>query len=459
MSEGTSNFVNLLAKIDIFAELDKITRKDIARYFKIDRYNEGQKLIESGQTADRFFIILSGTVELKVPDLIGRKQRKVALGEGAVLGEIGLLTNTPYNLDAVAEDKTVVFYLDREAFSELLKKHKSFATKMTRLMGTRMAHDGGINQVGRYTLTREIGEGNMAKVFEGYDPTLDRHVALKMLKYDLANDEDFLKRFDHEAKVIAKLNHPNIVNVYETVREYSTSFIVMERLWGKDLDQILKDNGPLSIAEARRILYEVICALEYAHSQGEKGIIHRDIKPANIFVDDDGQVTLTDFGVAKPPTDVVTTVLGTPKYLAPEIIKGEPFDGAVDIYSVGIMAFTILTGKPPFSAGSLTELLAMQVYEEHPDIRTYRPNIDDDLKNFIDSALIKDPKQRISDWDRIKELLKPGSGRELPRIGQDDIAFVTRIHNSSYQDTALIIKKLKQILEEEKLDHHIEMIK
>jgi CRP-like cAMP-binding protein len=459
VDDTTTNFVKLISSIDIFSDLDMVTRKDIAAQFKIQRFSPGDLLIESGKMADRFFIILSGSVELRSSDLIALDQRQVKLASGSVLGEIALLTKTPYQSNAEALEKTIAVYLDVEAFTKLLQKHKSFATAMTNLISNRMALDGGLNQVGRYTLTEKIGEGNMAKVFEGYDPMLERHVALKMLKYDLANDEDFLRRFDQEAKVIAKLNHPNIVNVYETVRQYSTSFIVMERLRGKDLNQILREQGPLSVEHTREVLYQVICALEYAHTLDGEGIIHRDIKPANIFIDDTWGVKLTDFGVAKPPTDVITTLMGTPKYLAPEIIRGEPFDGGADIYAVGIMAFTMLTGKPPFSANSLNELLAMQVYESHPDIKSYRKDVDEDLTHFIDSALIKERSERISDWATIKDLLKPGKNRQLPRTNRNQVAFVAHLQNSSNQQTEKIIKQLKEMLEQEGIEHKIEMLK
>lgn len=459
MTEATTNFEALLSSIDIFANLDKITRKDIAQFFKIDRFHEGEKLIESNTKAERFYIILQGSVELTIPRLIDNKIRKIHLSDGSVLGEVALLTNTLYTSDATALDKTVVFYLDRNDFSHLIKKHKSFADTMSDLVSKRMAHDGGINKVDRYTLTQKIGEGNMAIVFEGFDPKLERHVALKMLKYDLSHDQDFLQRFEHEAKIMAKLNHPNIVNVYETVSEYSTSFIVMERLRGRDLKQLLKEKVALNLHETREILYQVVCALEYAHSQGENGIIHRDIKPANIFIDDNGHVKLTDYGIAKPPMDVVTMVMGTPKYLAPEIIKGDPFDGRADIYSVGIMAFNMLTGAPPFSAKSLNELLTMQVYESPPDIKKYRPEIDSDLKFFIEHALVKNPEERIYDWDMIKDLLKPVAKRDLPRVDSEEIAFVTRMQNSSYQKTATIIKKLREFMDEEGIDHEIEILK
>lgn len=459
MNEITNKFEVTLSKIEIFSGLNEKTRQDIARYFKIERYQQGDKLIESGQIASRLFIIFSGNVELQMPNLLGHIKRQINLTDGSVLGEVALLTNTPYSSDAVALEKTIVFYLNRADFETLLEKHKAFADTMTEQMSKRMAHDGGINKVGRYTLIKKIGEGNMATVFEAYDPMLERHVAIKMLKYDLSHNQDFLNRFEYEARIIARLNHPNIVNVYESVNEYSTRFIVMELLTGKDLGQVLKQKGPFSIIEARKILHQLACALQYAHNQGEKGIIHRDIKPSNILIDEQGHVKLTDFGIAKPPMDEVTMILGSPKYLAPEIIRGQAFDGRADIYSMGILAFTLLTGTPPFSASSLTEMLNKQVNQEPPDIKKYRPEIDNDLKQFIEKALIKDPEDRISEWKIIKLLLKPGADRDLKPVGNDEIAFITRIHNNSYQNVALIINKLKKVLEENNIEHGIEILK
>ncbi|MCK5664878.1 MAG: protein kinase, partial [Thiotrichaceae bacterium] len=442
MNEITNKFELLLSNTDIFKGLDKQAIKDISRRFQIERFKEGEKLIESGQQATSLYVIFNGNVELQTPNLLGHIKRQINLTDGSTLGEVSLLTNVPFSSDAVAIEKTVVFSLPREEFDILLEKYKLFSDTITRQMSKRMAQDGGINKVGRYTLTKKIGEGNMATVFEAYDPMLERNVAIKMLKYDLSHNQDFLDRFEHEAKVIAKLNHPNIVNVYESISEYSTRFIVMERLTGKDLDQVLKDKGPLSILETRNIMHQLAGAMQYAHSQGEKGIIHRDIKPANVIVDDHGNVKLTDFGIAKPPKNEVTMVLGSPKYLAPEIILGNPFDGQADIYSMGIMTFTLLTGTPPFAAHTLNELLSKQVKESPPDIKKYRPEIDNDLKKFIDDSLIKDPKERISDWKIIKVLLRPGAKRDLSPVDNDEIAFVTRIHNNSYQNVAMIINKL-----------------
>jgi tRNA A-37 threonylcarbamoyl transferase component Bud32 len=459
MSKKPSQFEAMLEKVDVLKDLDHATRQQISKRLKIDRFNQGEKLIESGHKASKFFIISSGSVELLTPNQLGHIKREIILKGVSMLGELALLTETPYFSDAVALEKTIVFYLDKIDFEYLLDRHESFASKMSELITERMAYDGGINKVGRYMLTRQIGEGNMATVFEGYDPVLEREVALKMLKYDLSHNQDFLKRFKQEARVIAKLDHPNIVRVFESINEYSTEFIVMERLQGQDVDQLLKQKGPLSIGETKSILYQVACALEYAHAQGEGGIIHRDIKPSNIFVDDTGQVKLTDFGIAKPASEEVTTILGTPKYLSPEIIQGQAFDGRSDIYSLGIMAFSILTGAPPFVADNLSDLLFQQVNKIPPDIKKLRPEIDNDLRLFIEKSLIKDPQQRISDFSVIKALLKPAPGHGIKLDDSDQVAFVTRIPNGSYQQAAKIINQLRKILEQEGIEHSFEVLK
>jgi len=459
MSKKTSQFETMLEKVDVFKDLDLSTRQHISNRFKIDRFNPGEKLIESGHKATKFYIIASGSVELLIPNPLGHIKREIVLTGVSMLGEIALLTDTPYFSDAVALEKTIVFYLDKEDFDYLLDTHPSFANKMSELITERMAYDGGINKVGRYILNRQIGEGNMATVFEGYDPILEREVALKMLKYNLSHNQDFLKRFKEEARVIARLDHPNIVRVFESIGEYSTEFIVMERLQGQDVDQLLKEKGPLGITETRNILYQVACALEYAHAQGEQGIVHRDIKPSNIFIDNDGHVKLTDFGIAKPASEEVTTIIGTPKYQSPEIIQGQAFDGRSDIYSMGIMAFTMLTGAPPFDSANLAELLNQQVNQLPPDIKDLRPEIDNDLRLFIERSLIKDPQQRISDYEVIKALLKPVQGRDLKLESSDEIAFLTRLPNGSYQQTAKIINQLRKLLDEEGIQHSFEVLK
>ncbi len=459
MTNKSSQFEAMLDQVDAFRNLDPATRQQISSRFKIDRYQPGDKLIESGKKAHRFFIISSGKVELLIPNPLGDIKREIVIEGVSMLGEVALLTGTPYFSDAVALEKTIVFYLEKADFQDLLDHYPCFASKMSELITERMAHDGGINRVGCYVLSQKIGEGNMATVFEGYDSSLERDVALKMLKYDLSHNQDFLKRFKEEARVVAGLDHPNIVQVFESISEYSTEFIVMERLQGRDLEHLLKDNGPLSINETKNILYQVALALEYAHSQGPRGIVHRDIKPSNIFIDDQGLVKLTDFGIAKPASEEVTTILGTPKYLSPEIIQGKAFDGRADIYSLGILAFTLLTGAPPFESANLADLLYQQVNKIPPDIKKLRPEVDNDLRLFIEESLIKDPEKRLADFSVIKSLLKPAPGKGKKQEGSEEIAFITHVPGGSYQQVAKIINQLREILEQEGIEHSFEVLK
>jgi serine/threonine-protein kinase len=296
----------------------------------------------------------------------------------------------------------------------------------------------------------------MATVFNAWDAELEREVAIKMLKYRLAYDQDFLDRFEREAKTIASLNHPNIISVYEIIDAFSTRFIVMEKLPGRDLSAILAENGAFDPAQARPILAQVASALHYAHNHGDKGIVHRDIKPSNIVIDDYGNIKLTDFGIASPPRDQRLHIQGTPSYLAPEIIRGEKFDGRADIYAMGVMAFHMLTGKLPFSAVELSRLLKMQVEHQPPDIRQACPDIDSEFARFIESALRKDPDERISDWEEIRRILQLPNQLDL-MLDADELALLIRFRDADYQHSARLITAMQKLLRDEGIDHHIEM--
>ncbi len=167
-----------------------------------------------------------------------------------------------------------------------------------------------------------------------------------------------------------------------------------------DLSAVLKQKHRLSLAQTRRILTQVAAALEYAHNEG---IVHRDVKPSNIIINQFNHVKITDFGLAKPPDDKNENIEGSPHYLAPEIIQSLPVDGRADIYAMGIMAFHMLTGSPPFTAQSLDKILNMHVNQRSTDIHSYRNDIDQDMALFIERALEKDASKRINSWKHIKK--------------------------------------------------------
>jgi serine/threonine protein kinase len=207
--------------------------------------------------------------------------------------------------------------------------------------------------IGKYTITRKIGEGGMASVYEGIHEKLGTKVAIKILSPILARNPQLRQRFENEANFMASLNHSNITRVLDIEEQDETLAIVMELLEGEDLDDRVKRTGPLSNAEVKVIFTQVLNAFDYAHS---KGIVHRDIKPANIFIDKNNQVKILDFGIAKifgtgNEMTQTGTQMGTPVYMSPEQVKGEKsIDHRSDIYALGITLYFILTGKAPYES-------------------------------------------------------------------------------------------------------------
>ena len=456
MSIDTDEIALILSGVKILQDLDVEIIRDIARHTQVQKFEKGDMIVRSGEVGRRIYFIFEGKVEVQIPDIHGDIKSRILLKKGEVVGEISLLINSNYSADIEALTNTTAFYLDRDQFKELIERHPDFAEVMSQLMTSRMAQNGGINRVGKYELRGKLGEGNMATVFNAWDPELEREVAIKMLKYKLAYNDNFRDRFEREAKMIASLNHPNIVSVFEVIDEFSTRFIVMEKLHGQDLSVILKQKGAFGIAETREILSQVAGALQYAHNHGDKGIVHRDIKPSNIVIDAYGNIKLSDFGIASPPQNKEVNIEGTPSYLAPEVINGDMLDGRADIYAMGVMAFHMLTASFPFSASTLAKLLKMQVNQQPPDIRNFCPEIDEDLAGFIESALSKVPDDRISDWEEIRKILKPASLFKLA-LDPDELAVIIRFRDSSYQQSASCINAMQKLLQDEGINYKIEM--
>jgi len=248
---------------------------------------------------------------------------------------------------------------------------------------------------GRYELVREIGRGASATVFRAHDRLLDRDIAIKLVAPALANDPSFVDRFMREARLSASLNHPNIVSVHD-VGETSDHrpFLAMQLVEGASLDEVIKANAPLPLAEASRILAELGTALDYLHAQG---LIHRDVKPSNVLIEESGRLLLSDFGIAYARESARYTMtgmlLGTPRYMAPEqMLGGEPTP-QTDVYAMGVLAFEMLAGTPPFD-GTGTALMYKIVHELPPPLRSHAPSIPEGIEAVIDRALRKDPAER-----------------------------------------------------------------
>lgn len=210
----------------------------------------------------------------------------------------------------------------------------------------------------RYKLIRPIGGGGMARVYLARDLILQRNVAMKILRLEYSNDREFIERFRREAESTISLSHNHIVNLYDVGQEEDVYYIVMEYVEGMTLKQKIQQNGPVSVDEAVHIMNQLTSAIAHAH---ENGIIHRDIKPQNILVNQDGQVKITDFGIAMALSSTSLTqtnnVLGSVHYLSPEQARGGTATKKSDIYSLGIVLYELLTGQLPFRVSQLSPLL------------------------------------------------------------------------------------------------------
>ena len=250
----------------------------------------------------------------------------------------------------------------------------------------------------RYEIIKSIGEGGMANVYLAYDTILDRNVAIKVLRGDLANDEKFVRRFQREALSASSLSHPNIVAMYDVGEDNGLYYIVMEYVEGKTLKQLLKKRGSLTLSEAIDIMLQLTDGMAHAH---DSYIVHRDLKPQNIMIQDDGQIKITDFGIAMALNSTQLTqtnsVMGSVHYLPPEQAAGKGTTIKSDIYSMGIIFYELLTGELPFKGDSAVEIALKQMKEPLPDVHKLNNDIPQSIENIILKSTAKNPKNRYDD--------------------------------------------------------------
>ncbi|MBQ7219104.1 MAG: serine/threonine protein kinase, partial [Ruminococcus sp.] len=267
---------------------------------------------------------------------------------------------------------------------------------------------------GRYEIRELIGVGGMANVYHCYDTIDAREVAIKILKDEFLDNEDFIRRFKNESKAIAVLNHPNIVRVYDVSFGDMIQYIVMEYIDGITLKEYIDMQGVLDWKETVHLTTQILKALQHAH---ENGIVHRDIKPHNIMLLQDGTIKVTDFGIARFSSNATRTMteqaIGSVHYIAPEQARGESTDGKTDIYSVGVMMYEMLTGKLPFDGDSAVSVALMQLQAKARRPREVNPNIPEGLEEITVKAMQKNPDDRyhsalemLSDIERFR--LNPG---------------------------------------------------
>ena len=256
----------------------------------------------------------------------------------------------------------------------------------------------------RYQIMKAIGEGGMANVYLAYDTILDRNVAVKILRGDLAGDEKFVRRFQREALSASSLSHPNIVEVYDVGEDNNNYYIVMEYVEGKNLKDLIKKRGKLTLSEVVDIMLQITDGMSVAH---DSYIIHRDIKPQNIMILENGLVKIMDFGIAMAmnATQLTQTnsVMGSVHYLPPEQASGKGATLQSDIYSMGIVMYELLTGKLPYKGDNAVEIALKHLKEPLPSIKEELPSIPQSVENIIMKATAKNPKNRYEDAKEMHE--------------------------------------------------------
>jgi serine/threonine protein kinase len=253
-------------------------------------------------------------------------------------------------------------------------------------------------QLGDYVIEHLLGQGGMAQVYKAVDPNLNRHVAIKIINPGVAEDPEYTRRFKREAQTVAKLSHPNIVNVYQFGVFGTTYYMAMAFIDGVDVDWLIKDylqeNRVLEYADILKILTQIASALDYAHGQG---VIHRDVKPGNILINKQGRAFLTDFGLVRDlaiPT--LGEIFGSPEYISPEqAINSADAVPQSDLYSLGVVLFQMLTGVVPFSGEHPHEVAVRHIQETPPSPRDFNDAVSYEIEAVVMRALAKRPEDRF----------------------------------------------------------------
>ena len=277
-----------------------------------------------------------------------------------------------------------------------------------------------IEKLGRYVIVEEIGQGAMGVVYKAVDPLIDRTVAIKTINLDLSKEEleNFEKRFQREVQSAGKLNHPNIVTVYDVGRTEGVAYMAMEFLEGKELREILDSGVVLPIEKITHIASQVAEGLGFAH---ERGIVHRDVKPANVMVMKNGLVKITDFGIAQMSSASRTMsgmVMGSPKYMSPEQVVGQAVDGRSDIFSLAVVLYEMLTGKTPFSGDNISAIMYQILNDEPIPPKAFNQSIPDSINHIVLKALAKHPDKRYQNAKDMARDLKRYKSMDVPADGE-----------------------------------------
>ena len=278
-----------------------------------------------------------------------------------------------------------------------------------------------MKKIGKYDIQSILGKGAMGIVYRALDPDINRKVAIKTIRFDLASEEtdneEIMQRFMREAQAAGKLTHPNIITIFDVGREEDLTYIVMQFIEGPSLQRLIAQGEKFSVQDVTKLMESVCGALDYAH---QHGIIHRDIKPGNILLDNNKRPYICDFGVARVDTSTLTqsgTAVGTPSYMSPEQVMGKKVDKRSDIFSIGCILYEILTGRRPFEAESITTVIYKIINEEPPALSELKKGLPAGFGKIVGKALAKDANNRYQNCNQLAEDL-----RNLDRLSDKTVA-------------------------------------
>jgi serine/threonine-protein kinase len=408
-------------KLSTFQAFREVPRDALLRLEELAvevRYRAGETIVVEGDPGDRLFLLQSGRAYATVPGKDGRPFNDF-MEPGDVFGEMSLLTGKLRSASITAESDLVCLEVPFGPLRGLFGTHPELAAFLTSTVGRRLLARDGIREVAGYELEGPLGDGGFARVFSAVNPTSGERVAIKMLRHELVWRKEYAKRFRREARVIQRIVHPGVVQVFGAQDAYATIFIIMELVPGHDLIQRLIDYGPLPAAEVRFIFREVALALHEAH---QKRIVHRDVKPANILVTPDGRVKLVDFGVALMPEEASTSgkpgaFTGTPHYSAPEHVLDQAMDGRTDLFMLGVTAFELLKGHTPHESETAVSVMLKHVGTDMPDPRRMA-DIPADLGELIYHCTRRRPHDRFDSCEHAVRFLESQGGALTPPVAR-----------------------------------------